>query len=647
MKKGHKWLALAVLILVAFGLGYGLGGSGESSQGQHATAQGSQDGKAQVWTCSMHPTVRETAPGKCRYCGMDLIPAAADSSAEAGGATELKLSARARKLAAIQVAPVERKFVTAEIRMAGKVTYDETRLSNITAWVPGRIDRLFADYTGIPVRKGDHMVELYSPELLTTQQELLQALKTSAQTEKGGSVFSTQNVVAVRERLRLWGLTAEQIAQIEERGTPSDRITIHAPIGGIVIDMPAGEGTYVKTGTIIYTIADLSRVWVKLDAYESDLVWLRYGQEVEFEAKGYAGEMFAGKIAFIDPIVDARTRTIKVRVNVDNANGRLKPQMFVRAVVRAKLAADGAVLAPDLAGKWISPMHPEIVKDAPGSCDVCGMPLVRAETQGYAGADATQGQAPLVIPASAPLITGKRAVVYVASDPCEGIYEGREVVLGARAGDHYLVKGGLSEGELVVVNGNFKIDSALQLRAKPSMMSPAKGADADAPGEEVSPMIAVPESFQSQLTGLFESYLAVQEALSHDRFADAKAAAKAFMAVLNGVDMSGLAEQAHREWMIEKANLKQSAMQMLAAADIEKLRQGDALLSESMTVLAHGFGIGGIARIVRLRCPMAFGGRGAEWLQDKREVENPYFGAAMFRCGAVVETIDREEEERP
>ena len=473
MKIPYKILMAVLLIAVAFGLGYILGDKGTVPDQPTQEVFGETLG--QVWTCSMHPTIRESAPGQCSLCGMDLIPVASEQADEGEGATELKLSARAQKLAAIEVAPVERKFVTAEIRMVGKVTYDETRVDNITAWVPGRIDRLFADYTGIPVRKGDHMVELYSPELLTTQQELIQALKTVKETEQSGlstiKATAIQTVGAVRERLRLWGLTAEQIAEIEQRGRASDHVTIYAPMGGIVIDKPVREGTYVKTGTRIYTIADLSHVWVKLDAYESDLAWVRYGQEVEFETESYAGQVFTGKIAFIDPMVGAKTRTVKVRVNVANADGQLKPEMFVRAVVRAKLTAEGNVLEPDLAGKWISPMHPEVVKDSPGNCDVCGMPLVRAESLGYASTETTQKHAPLVIPASAPLITGKRAVVYIALPDKQGTYEGREVVLGPRAGEHYIVRQGLSEGEMVVVNGNFKIDSAVQLRAKPSMMN--------------------------------------------------------------------------------------------------------------------------------------------------------------------------------
>ncbi len=385
------------------------------------------------------------------------------------------MSAAAQKLAEIEVTVVERKYVTAEIRMVGKVSFDETRLAYITAWVSGRIDRLYADYTGIPVQKGDHMAELYSPELLTAQQELIQALKTVEKTQEsqlaGIRETARQTVTAARQKLRRWGLTEEQVSAIENRAEPTDHITIYAPIGGIVIEKLIREGDYIETGTRIYTVADLSRVWVKLEAYESDLAMIRYGQEVEFATESYPGELFHGKIAFLDPVIDPQTRTTRVRVNVDNSAGKLKPEMLVRGRVRVPLTEDGYVVGPELAGKWICPMHPEIVKDAPGACDTCGMALVTAESLGYVGPDEVGQQAPLVIPATAPLLTGKQAIVYVAADE-EGVYEGREIRLGPRAGDYYLVKDGLREGEKVVTRGNFKIDAALQIQAKPSMMNP-------------------------------------------------------------------------------------------------------------------------------------------------------------------------------
>ncbi|MDP6495957.1 MAG: efflux RND transporter periplasmic adaptor subunit, partial [Dehalococcoidia bacterium] len=194
-------------------------------------------------------------------------------------------------------------------------------------------------------------------------------------------------------------------------------MTIYAPVGGTVIHKNAQEGMYVKTGTRIYTLADLSQVWIKLDAYESDLEWLRPGQKVQFTTVSYPGEIFVGTISFIDPVLDPKTRTVKIRVNVPNPQGKLKPQMFVKAVVRAQIAGGGRVMEPDLAGKWICPMHRSIIEESAGNCDICKMSLVPIETLGYVSVDPAKMEKPLVIPVSAAMVTGSRAIVYLQIDP--------------------------------------------------------------------------------------------------------------------------------------------------------------------------------------------------------------------------------------
>jgi Cu(I)/Ag(I) efflux system membrane fusion protein len=412
----------------------------------------------ETWTCSMHPQIQLPAFGKCPICFMDLIPL--ESGNDEGDEREISVSPYAAKLMELETTKVIRKFAEAELRMVGKVDYDETRVSTISSWVPGRIDRLFVDSTGIPVNEGEHLAEFYSPDLLTAQEELLQSIK-----------HNPSLINPAREKLRLWGFTAEQVSEIETRGTASDHMTIYSPVSGIVIHKNAQEGMYVQTGSKIYTIADLSKVWIQLDAYESDINWLRYGSAVEFSTESYPGETFEGTISFIDPIINPATRTAKVRVIVENESGKLKPGMFVRAIARPQVGEDGRIMNPDLAGKWISPMHPEIVKDEPGPCDVCGMPLVTAESLGYVARD-DDANAPLLIPVTAALKTGKRAVAYVEiPDQEKPTYEGREVTLGARLGDYYVVESGLNEGEHVVTRGAFKLDAELQIRAKPSMMS--------------------------------------------------------------------------------------------------------------------------------------------------------------------------------
>ncbi len=631
------WVAMALAVGLAFVAGLWLGGGRGDDHEGHGAAVAAETGEATIWTCSMHPQIRQPEPGDCPICGMDLIPLKGDDGTDLGP-RELKLSASARALAQIRVEPVERRLVERRIRMVGAVTYDETRLTTITAWVGGRLDRLFVDYTGISVNKGDHMVMMYSPSILAAQEELLQAKQAVEKLQESPSRLVLESaratLEATRDKLRLWGLTAEQIAEVESRGSASDQIQINAPVGGIVVQKNAQEGEYVQTGTPIYRIADLSQVWVQLDAYESDLSWLRYGQEVEFTTEAYPGRTFMGRIAFIDPILTERTRTVKVRVNVPNEAGLLKPGMFTRATVAAKLASSGRVIDEELAGKWIGPMHPEIVRDEPGECPICGMPLKKAEELGYVSPAELEREVPLVIPATAPLITGKRAVVYLqnAEDPSR--FEGREIVLGPRAGDFYIVMSGLQEGDLVVTNGAFKIDSALQLQAKPSMMSPSSADEA----AEVE-AFEVPAGVAVQLKGLFDGYLRMQQALAADNAAEAKAAAGAFREDLQAVDAAQLADNARAAWMKSHNVLQERATAMESGAEIEEVRGAFEGVSVEMIEVARRFGSGHDEELLVMHCPMAFDDKGADWLQLSPELANPYFGASMLRCGEIRERL--------
>ena len=646
--------AIPMLLVAAFALGLWIRGAppgpaAPTDQEKTALAHEAADAKAaahegeeeiQLWTCSMHPQVKLPKPGKCPICFMDLIPL--EKGAEGDSERVLVMSQAAKALAAIETRLVEHKFVTAEIRMVGKVEYDETRVAYITAWMPGRLDRLYVDYTGVPVKKGEHLVYIYSPELYWAQQALIEALKSAKDMERSDSAMVKEmtlgRVESAREKLRFLGLKPEQVQAIEQTGKISDHMTIYAPIGGIVVHKNAVEGMYVETGTRIYTIADLTRVWVMLDAYESDLAWIRYGQDVEFITEAHPGRKFTGRISFTDPVLNAQTRTVKVRLNVDNSEGLLKPGMFVRAVLRSKVAADGRVMDPRLAGKWICSMHPEVVKDEPGLCDECEMPLVRAEGLGFANLS-EDAKPPLVIPATAPLITGKRAVVYVeVADAERPTFEGREVVLGPRAGDYYLVRSGLEEGERVVTRGNFKIDSALQIQAKPSMMSVPGGVISARVAVEPS-RLKVPEAFREQLTRVLTAYLAVGAALAADKSADATAAAKQLADALAVVDMKILEGPAHMEWMKEHSTLQKLVAQLGEAKAIAGQREVFALLSESLPPVLKRFGHNHEKPVIRFHCPMAFNNRGATWLQDSAGVRNPYFGAEMLECGSDVERI--------
>jgi Cu(I)/Ag(I) efflux system membrane fusion protein len=389
-------------------------------------------------------------------------------------------------------------------------------------------------------------------------------------------------------------------------------------------------------------IADLSHLWVKLDAYESDMMWIRYGQVVEFITEAYPGEVFSGKISFIDPVLDSKTRTIKLRVNVENLDGKLKPEMFVRAVVRAKVAQGGMVMDAEMEGKWICPMHLSVIKTEAGSCDICGMDLVTTESLGYVKVDDT-GQAPLVIPASAALITGRRAVVYVRqADADKPTYEGREVVLGPRAGDYYIVKSGLEEGEIVVTNGNFKIDSAMQIQAKPSMMSAERGKAIEhqhAKGEHKYEIFEVSDEFHRQLSGVVHRYFSLQDALANDDKDGAAQASGETLEALSAVDMSLVSGKAHNAWMDSSMKIKGAVNKIKEAVEIEPMREGFEMLSSGVIAMVEQFGVYGAKTLYKFNCPMAFDNKGADWLQMDKDTRNPYFGASMLKCGQIIEVI--------
>ncbi len=629
-------VALALIVAALF-IGYQIGRPApapaiDPAADGHDHAEHSTD-EPQMYTCSMHPSVRLPDPdAKCPICFMDLIPVSDDGGA--GNELRITINQAAAARSRIETAPVARFFPTAEVRLYGKVAYDETSVARLTAYFPGRIERLFVNYVGVPVSDGDHIAEVYSPELLAAFEELRQTARaageSSAQSELVRSA-TLDTLTAAREKLRLFGLTAEQIDAVEQGRFDSDRLTIYSPIGGVVTHLAVREGDYVQTGDAIATVADLSRLWLDMEAYESQLPLLRWGQRVSFTVEAHPGEVFEGRVAFIEPMVDERTRTAAVRIAVDNTDRKLKPGMFASGVVRTRVADDGAVVNDELAGRWVSPMHPTIVKDAPGQCDICGMDLVSAESLGVVG-DPSSVEEPLVIPRSAVLFTGTRSVVYVEVPEAEQpTYEGREVVLGPRAGDFYIVREGLRESERVATNGAFRIDSAMQIAAKPSMMTP-RGAGAQTGHERIE----VPESFIFALKPVYAAYLDAQEALAADDLGGFLRAAGDLRTAIGFVEEAGLVGEPLGVWRRAAGKLRIEER----VADIEQARVLFEDMSEAVITLQRRFGHRGSEQWYIANCPMAFDNQGADWLQRGEQINNPYFGASMLRCGSIRESFE-------
>ena len=366
-----------------------------------------------VWTCSMHPQIRKDEPGDCPICGMDLIPLLKSDVVMDDQAIEMSESAM--KLAEVQTSVVTRGNVSKEIRLFGKIQADERLLKSQTAHIPGRIEQLLVNVTGENVKKGQLIAKIYSPELITAQKELLEALEMADK--------YPEMIGAAREKLRLWKLSDEQIEDIEKSGTTKTVFDVFATASGIVTNRKVNTGDYVSRGDVLFEMSDLSGVWALFDAYESDLSWISLGQNVEFTSQAIPGKTFNGKITFIDPVVDASTRITKVRVEVPNSGLQFKPEMFVNGIIQSRQA---------------------------GSDDL------------------------LIIPQSAVLWTGTRSVVYVKLPGTDQTaFKMREITLGSAMKDTYVVMDGLEEGEEIVTNGTFSIDAAAQLAGKTSMMNPS------------------------------------------------------------------------------------------------------------------------------------------------------------------------------
>ncbi|PKL46396.1 MAG: hypothetical protein CVV42_16545 [Candidatus Riflebacteria bacterium HGW-Riflebacteria-2] len=575
---------------------------------------------AQIWTCSMHPEVRQYKTGKCPKCFMDLIPL--DKSLDSGNPAVLKLSDAARELAEVRTAEVFSGTATRTLRLPGTAKLDETRVKHVTAWVSGRIEKLYVNYTGIPVIQGDHMAEFYSPDLIAAREELVN-------TAGNESLHK-----AVIERLLRWGISSQQIEQFKSQKVQTDLVTINSPAAGIVIEQTAREGMYVNQGTRLFSIADMNRLWLIASVYERDIQWLRYGQSVECEFEAFPGKIFPGVISFISPVLSAESRTVDARINLDNKNGQLKPGMFGRVTIKVSVGSGGDVINPELAGKWISPMHPEVIKDGPGACDVCGMALVPIESIGIK--TNSDGNLPLIVPESAVLWSGPRSIVFRERSKDNGLYEAVEVLVGARVDSGYLIYDGLEKGDRVVVEGAFKLDSEQQIRAGNSMMSPSRDTSLQE-FTQLSPR-EISRKNMKQLEDLIKSCLEISEKLAADDLPGAvEAAGKAHEQMMALDPAAGSFATAAAPMM--PILLKIQASTEIAAAR-ENLFGLDAVLRNLLILVKGKLSF----EIHENFCPMAFDNKGATWFQSAADLANPYFGASMLKCGSTRKVWHKENQ---
>ena len=596
-KKDLKIAGITLVIGIFFGWLF-FGGSGNS---QNATksesveeAHDHTEDEVAIWTCSMHPQIKMDKPGKCPICGMELIPL--DNGDDAGDEVafdEIQMSESAIKLADIETAKVRRGKAEKTINLLGKVQADERRIAELTARFGGRIEKLFVNFTGQNVRRGQKLATIYSPELIAAQRELLEASKFK---ESNPGFFK-----AARTKLKLWDLNEAQIDAIVEKGEPQLYFNVLSPITGTVTARHVSLGDYVKEGQGLFEVIDLTKVWVMFDAYESDLPWIKLGDKISYTIQSIPGKIFKGKVTYVDPFINAKTRVAKVRVEQANPKLELKPEMFVNGILQSKMEKNNELLIPKSAVLW----------------------------------------------------TGKRAVVYVkVPNRQKPSFQYREIELGPVAGDFYIVTSGLEEGEEIAVNGVFKIDAAAQLAGKPSMMNPDGGktsvgmAGMDMGGDnpdmnkkttEVN-RANIPNKFKEQLNSPVTEYLKIKDAFFASDAQEVDKYAKSMKSALEKVDMKLLEGNEHMAWMDLLKVINFSIDRVLKGNNIDDKRVGFRKLSDNMVTVLDKFGVKSDKTLYLEFCPMADNERGAYWISTQKEIKNPYFGEQMPTCGEVRKT---------
>ena len=581
MKANLKSIIVPIIILViGIFLGWALFGGSQT----HPTPDQEQVAEADaetIWTCSMHPQIRQHEPGDCPICGMDLVQLEAEQGEIDPMA--ISMSPTAMQLANISTVMVGTMQPIKTITLNGKVHEDERLVSSQSAHIEGRIERLTVNFTGEYVNAGQPIAYIYSPELTTAQEELFQAYKIR---EAQPQLYN-----AARRKLKNWKLTDKQIDHIIQSGSAKGEFPVLADISGFVIQKMVSPGDYIQRGQPTFKIASLSQVWVLFDIYESDMTWINKGDEVTFTIASLPGETFNGKISFIDPVINPQTRVASARVEINNKDLKLKPEMFASGVVEAQL-----------------PLKTEAI----------------------------------TIPKSAVMWTGKRSVVYIKSVNDRGVnFTMREVNLGPSLGDGYIVEDGLEEGEEIAVHGTFSIDAAAQLAGRPSMMNPAgnmpQSGQSEPDQEQIVP-IALSSEAKAAAKPLLREYLALKNALANDDFDAAKKANKALGDALSKIDESLFTGESSEVWTQYSAKIRQSIKVASNAENIVGIRDNFLPMSNAMIVLVETFRP--IEETIYIQhCPMADSDKGAHWMSRSPEIRNPYYGASMLTCGSVTKEI--------
>jgi Cu(I)/Ag(I) efflux system membrane fusion protein len=413
MKKNMIYLAVAVT--VGFLVGYLIFGTALVEDKPAVHEHGTEVKTDTMWTCAMHPQILQPQPGNCPICGMELIPA--ESGTDGLAINQFKMTKNALALADIQTTTIgQGSSGSHALKLSGTIVENEKAIATQASYFNGRIEKLFVNFEGEEVRTGQLLVNIYSPELVSAQQELLTAARLK---QDQPALYQ-----AVRNKLAQWKLSENQIEKIENSGQVQEYFPVYSNVSGTVTEIMVEAGDYVKQGSPLFRIADLSTVWAVFDAYEKQVSLLKEGQNIEIFTKSFSNKKFDAKISFIDPVLNPTKRTVSVRAVLKNTNGLLKPGMFVAGSLKL------------------------------------GTPIKEES---------------ILVPETAVLWTGERSVVYIKTKAKDPTFEMREIVLGAAINGGYVVISGLEIGEEIVTNGTFTVDAAAQLRGKKSMMNEDAG----------------------------------------------------------------------------------------------------------------------------------------------------------------------------
>ncbi len=578
MKKYKIYIVAILALAIGLLIGWLLFKNGTQPVQEHSEPSSNQT-ESEIWTCSMHPQIRQNEPGDCPICGMDLIPASQGSSDNEIG---FQMTADAIKLANIQTTIIGNADANegATLKLNGKIQANETKSASLVTHIPGRIEKLYVSYTGEQVNKGQKIATIYSPELITAQKELLEAKKIQD--------ISPGLLTAAKNKLKYWKIGEQVIQDILTSGTIRENFNIYADHSGVVNQKRVSVGDYLSTGEVLFDVQNLYSLWALFDVYENDLSQVKIGRNIYFTTPSALNKRFKAKITFVNPVIDPNTRAATIRAEVSNTTGKLKPEMFITGELQTSKKSDN-----------------------------------------------------LTVPKSAVLWTGQRSVVYVKiPDTDIPSFEYREIEIADATASGYAVVSGLEYGEEVVTNGAFVIDASAQLNNQVSMMNKNVMAKNAVHSTHLPDYTSTtPQIFKKQLTAIASTYLLLKDALVAS---DQQKAAENVNDILDNtekVDMSLVKDKAHFYWMEQLKAIQAHGKKIGESEDIEEQRKQFDFLSQALIKSLKVFGVEGDTFYVQ-HCPMANDNDGAAWLSKNEKILNPYFGEKMLTCGTVQDTID-------